>query len=247
MFRLFRVVSLVLSAFFVAAPPPARAQVEIAPYIGPYLPTGAVIETESTPLGGLARDRYEHRTAVAFGGRLTLWLSGRAGLEATLLHTNSTLSHVSGELINLAGQPATAIDYDARVLAATGRVLVRLGSSGARVAPHVLGGLGVIKRSGRAYDGHDVENLVFSLAGEVEGTSDLVGVIGAGLSIELTRHLRIRLDLEDYISSAGFRLTDTVNTGTNTVVLEQVMRETDSRLQNEIVLSQALVVSIGGR
>lgn len=246
MFHRFATVMALLTAL-TSTPSTALAQFEIASYFGSYLPTGAVIEEGADPLGGLTRDRYEHRPAVAYGGRLTFWFSGRLGLEASLLATGSTLSYVSGDPLNFAGQPATAIDYDARVLAVTGRVRLRLGSPGTPLAPHVLGGLGVIKRSGRAYDGHDIENLSLSLAGEVEGTSDLVGVIGAGLSIELTRHLRIRLDLEDYISSAGFRLIDTINTGTNTVVLEQVMRETDSRLQNEIVLSQALVVSIGGR
>lgn len=181
---------------------PAAAQgIGVTPYVGGYVPLAEVIDDA----GGTA----EHEVGVVFGARVGRWWPGGLGVEGGLAYA---LSDVSAAVPGL-----LAASDAASVFLVSVKALYRFGLAARAVTFHIGGGGAWVSRGGDAYEG-------------TRGTADLGAVANVGASITLGPRLAIRLDAEDYITSARF---------------EADLDQTESKLQNDLVLSAGVRVSVG--
>jgi hypothetical protein len=177
----------VTSLLLLAGPAgPAAAQypqqrLSIAPTIGLYLPTTTLV-TAAT--GGQA---YKQEVGLAVGGRLTLHLGPRLGIEATGTYVPSQLK------TTLSGG-ATTRDK-ANLWFGSGRATFYLVPPSSAVSLGLSGGVGVVGRGGKAYSGADAGT-------EVGGT---VGAI-AGFRLGV---LNFSVSADDYIYNPGTYATAT--------------------------------------
>jgi Outer membrane protein beta-barrel domain len=199
----------------------ASAQlVEVAPFVGVVVPLSNVIEQEDPLFGELAGS---HEVGPMFGGRLTLWFTDRLGLEGQAAYAFSNAeAEQGGESFDCAdiGLPEDCLD--ASIFFGAAKLLYRLVSPHAEVSAHLGGGPAVISRSGNAYDSFGIET----------GKTDIGGLVNLGVSFRVSPRVFIRVDAEDYISSAKF---------TNLSGLE-----TDSKLQNDLTITAGVQIRIGG-
>ncbi len=108
----------------------AQTQLEVAPYVGLYLPTNSL---ESNGFSTVRQQR-----SVTLGLRVTRWWPGRLGFEASVGYAPSSVLNYGTSL-------------PAHVLTASAKVLWRVSPAGARAGLHVGGGLGIVGRGGPAY------------------------------------------------------------------------------------------------
>ena len=173
----------------------------VTAYLGYYFPVADVIGEAD------AGQNISQQSTVAFGGRLSRMFSGdHLGVEFSIGYAGSGLE---GE--------ETGEEIDGTVTMWSLRLLYMLGSSG-KLRPYLAGGLGYLTRGGDAWE-------------DIDGTGDIGGNLALGLLFPLGETLDLRIELEDYISSAGF------DTGTF---------ETDSEFQNDFLLSAGIHIPFGG-
>jgi hypothetical protein len=188
-----------------ASAAPALAQmpkVEFTPYAGALLPLSNVIEETGS--------EAKHDVGVAFGGRVTVWLpASNVGIEGTGAYALSDL-----ELTSLPGS-STA---DANVALAGAKILFRVQPPTGIASFHFGAGPALVIRGGDAYTG-------------TEGTTDFGGLANVGASFKVGPFIGVRIDVEDYISSAKF------SDGAGT--------ETNSKFQNDLVVSGGVLISVG--
>lgn len=196
-----------------AAPALAQPAVEIVPMIGAYVPLGTLVTIEEIDeeLGAITTE-LEHKPALLLGARVDFWTMGNMGLEASLAYA---MSDVEATVTTDLGEGSD--DMSANTFLAAAKVLYRLGVPGGPARFHLGGGLAMIKHGGDAFE-------------DVDGTTDIGGVVGLGASISLPGTLGIRIDLEDYIYSAKFGEGD---------------NESDSELQNDVVLTAGVAFKLG--
>ncbi len=175
------------------------AQVELSAFGGLYVPTATLGEAQRDPATRALT--WQHATSSSFGGRLTVWLAERLGVEGTVAYSPSDLQRTDGAFFD---------ELDGHILLATTRGLWRFARSSS-IDWHLLGGVGLVSRSGSAYD-------------RFEGTTDAAAVLGIGLRVRLGGHVTLRYDVEDYLYSAELAFRESLG----------------SHFQNDIVISQAL-------
>ncbi len=205
-----------LSLFVLLAwAPPAFAQdadFEFVPVLGVYSPLTTlrgIVPADS----GTTTVRLTQQAGPAFGARGTFWLAGPVGLEGSFLYALSDAQVTLG---------SSAQTQNAHVWLASGRLVLAFGAQGGPIAFHVNGGLALIGRGGAAYD-------------NVNSTTDLGGVIGAGASFHLNDRFSIRLDAEDYVYDLDATLEDPA--AGNSLLLR--------RFQSDLVLSAGLSFAVG--
>ena len=93
-----KVIVVALIGMTVAAAGPACAQgrgVELTPYVGIYVPLANVIDERTTQeMDGVivgTETQAGHKTGLALGGRLTVWLSERIGAQGSFNYAFSDL------------------------------------------------------------------------------------------------------------------------------------------------------------
>ena len=204
-----RSLSLAAVGLALCATAPALAQTfELSPYFGVYAPLTNVVDEQGFEV--------RHVTAAAFGGRVTLWLPGRLGVEVTLMSAASDL-----EAEDNGTQLDCAFDFecDAWVLAASTKLLVRLGPlRGSSV--HLGLGPSFLTRNGDGYEG-------------AEGRSHFGGVFDAGARLRVGSRTFVRLDIEDYVGSTDFEIG----------VFQPF--QTQSQTQHDVVFSLGLQFRLG--
>jgi hypothetical protein len=193
-------VALTAAPTLAAAQDAPRSRIEIAPFVGAYAPLGTLAER-----GGV---ELKEQTGLALGVRGSFPAGDRLAIEGVLGYVSHDIS---------ADGLGADLEGGARILLAGARASMALAGAGSSLPIHGSLGLALLSRGGDAYE-------------EVEGTTDLAAVIGVGTRLRLTERWMVRVDLEDYISSAGFSFGD---------------GETDSKLVNGLVLSAGVVVPIG--
>ncbi len=158
----------------------AWAQVEVSVYGAVYAPLSDLGTSDNRTIdASLPPTAWRVATSPAVGGRLTVWLSRRLGVEAAALFSPADLE------IDALVPALPPAELDARVTIVSGRVVWRPVEPAGPVTYHVLGGLGLVTRSGTAFE-------------TVEGKTDPLGVAGGGLRARLGPRLDLRLDLEVY-------------------------------------------------
>jgi hypothetical protein len=196
----------------------ASAQrVDVTPFAGLVAPLSDVFSEEDPIFGASAK----HDIGPVLGGRVTVWLTDRVGLEGQGAYALSDgKAERNGEPVECADVGLAEDCLDASIFFGAAKLVYRLGESDAGVAAHLGGGPVVIARSGNAYDEFRVE----------EGKTDLGGVVNLGVSFRVGSRVFIRVDAEDYISSAQF---------TNTLGAES-----ESKLQNDLKLTAGVQFAV---
>jgi hypothetical protein len=85
---------------------------------------------------------------------------------------------------------------------------------------HLGAGVGLVGRGGDYWDFVDVD-----------GTTDIGGVLNAGLNVNVTPNVAIRVDVEDYLYSAKFGVGED---------------DTESKFQNDLLFLGGLSFIVGG-
>jgi hypothetical protein len=202
---------------FVAFPAPGMAQskLELTPFAGVYLPTSDVLEVRDVFTAG-DRLTAKHQRAVIFGGRLAMWVTERVAVEGSFGYSPSKVEATYTD----PGVDSSSEKVDARVIVASGRVLLALGPQGRSTSWHVVLGGGVTAHGGDAWEGGS-------------GTTNIGGVVGFGGRFRVSPAVEIRVDVEDNLFSARVREG---SSGT----------QSDARFQNDLVISAGLSIPFGG-
>lgn len=188
-----------------AAAPAAAQRLSISPTIGVYIPT--------TDLYNAATGQsFKQEVALSLGGRLGLWFSDRVGIQATANWVPSSLQYT----LTPGGATQTG---SADLWFGSGRLTVFLIKPSSPIYLAIGGGVGVVGRSGAAYDTLGVQS-----------TSDVSGVASVGAGIHLGP-LQLYATADDYIYTAQL-------TGTSI---------TSSTQQNDIQLALGLGIPLGGK
>jgi len=156
-------------------PRTGTAQLSISPTIGVYIPTTELVKAASG-------DEFKQEVSVTVGGRLGFNFGQRVGLDATVVYAPSNLQ------FSTSGSSSTT---DANVLTGSGRAFVELLPKTNPISLQLNGGVGIVQRSGTAYEG-------------VPDNSDVGGVVGATLRFRLGKVLRLELHAEDFIYKAQY-------------------------------------------
>ena len=156
-------------------PRTGTAQLSISPTIGVYIPTTELVKAASG-------DEFKQEVSVTVGGRLGFNFGQRVGLDATVVYAPSNLQ------FSTSGSSSTT---DANVLTGSGRAFVELLPKTNPISLQLNGGVGIVQRSGAAYEG-------------VPDNSDVGGVVGATLRFRLGKVLRLELHAEDFIYKAQY-------------------------------------------
>ncbi len=156
-------------------PRTGTAQLSLSPTIGVYIPTTELVKAASG-------DEFKQEVSVTVGGRLGFNFGQRVGLDATVVYAPSNLQ------FSTSGSSSTT---DANVLTGSGRAFVELLPKTNPISLQLNGGVGIVQRSGAAYEG-------------VPDNSDVGGVVGATLRFRLGKVLRLELHAEDFIYKAQY-------------------------------------------
>jgi hypothetical protein len=165
----------VAAALCLVAPVRATAQISIAPTIGVYVPTAELIQAASG-------QQYKQEVSITVGGRVGINIGQRAGIEATVAYAPSNLRFTAS---------GTSSTTSANILSGSGRAFVELIPLTSPVSLQLNGGVGLVRRSGAAYQG-DPNN------------QDLGGVVGATVRFRLGQVLHLQLHAEDFVYKAQY-------------------------------------------
>ena len=197
-----------------------KGRIELTPFLGMYVPVADLIK-ESDPVSGLSVV-FGQKSAFSLGARLGYGLSDRAALEGAFGYTSSDVT------VEVPGVGGTSIS--GTVLQGSARVVYRLNAPASPTGWHLIGGLAVTSRGG------DIWSQIESSGTKVNGRTDFGVVIGGGVRLPVGKGFALRIDVEDYISQAKFTLDDGIQA-----------LDSESQLQNDLVLSVGLAIQLGGR
>ncbi len=209
---------LVLWLIAAAHPGIARSQSTyiVGPWAGSYLPTTDLLSGQNLeqPESGLpATISFGQEAGFAWGIRGGRTLTSRLALEGEFFYSRSNVALTGVR----PGIDQISSTRDASVAALSANVLFEIFRAPfTPFAIHVLGGVGVVSRSGQFFDDGG------GFLGELDSGIDPALVVGGGFRYGLSPMIGLRLDVRDYISSYGLSLEG---------------QELDSQLQNDILIS----------
>ena len=176
--------SAVLALGWLAVSPPAATaqikRVEVTPLAGGYIPTKTLGPVQLDFSGQtFTADESEMKTAGVFGGRIAMWPGESWAVEGSFLWSGSDMRATVGQFV---------VTRDAEVRAGSLKLVYRPspGTTGTDVV--VNAGIGGIQHRGAA----------FRLT---TGQLDVAGAFGAGLRVEMTEQVTLRIDGEGFIYS----------------------------------------------
>ena len=208
----------------VGVPATAQVQVDLIPYVGVYVPVADLAQLSITSGNQTISVRAEQQWAFLFGGRADVWLNPKWGLEANVGYAFSDI-RLAGESSNddICAQDAS-VDCSAYVWLASAKALYRIvPKPDSWYSIHLGAGLAIIGRGGKFYDADN------SLS-----TTNVGGVLGAGVDIAVSRMMGIAIDLEDYIYKYKYE-----------VEIEGSTQTSSSFWQNDLALTVGLVIHLG--
>jgi hypothetical protein len=231
-FPMHRYRALVLALAFALLPSSAAAQTQFAVsgFGGAFLPasdltTGVFfIELADPPYAGDVAATFRQKTAIQFGGRLTVWPSQRFGLEAEAVFALSDLNVDvlvpivdAGPPITVSLQSGTDVIDGSVFYGSLNGVLALIRPPLEPLVVFVSGGIGFVSRGGDAGDIFDTK-------------TNVAGTWGFGLKYGVARGVWLRGDVRDYVYK--FKGVDT--------------DELEAKWQNDLLVSGGLEFSFGG-
>jgi hypothetical protein len=206
------VVALVLVA--VALPAAAQAKLELTPYFGSYYALTSIndnLELDPT----LEPFTEKQIPGPSFGARLSYWISSSIGIEGAGAYTSSGTRAVTSDPLC----PGCATTFDGGVTTGSVRMLYRP----ARTNFHLLGGIGMTKRTGDGWTGYN------------EGLTSFGGVLGFGARAAVTPKLSFDLKVEANLYS--FKPEDTdPSDGTNIPY--------EAKFQTDIIVAVGIPIAL---
>jgi len=189
----------------------------ISGFGGVYFPAADLFD-ETGPGGSIT---YGHQAGFAGGGRLALWPTSRIGIEAEFAYLSAK---VEGDLLVVTDTGLVTLTGEEDGTAFVGSlslVYALIRPPLEPLAVYLSGGVGLVSRGGDFFEGF-------------EDTSDIAGVIGVGIKYGVARGLWLRADVKDYISKYEEE------------VFSDAIGEDTSRLQNDLVITGGIEVTLGG-
>ena len=183
----FAVLALAVAAL--AAPTPARAQLEVTPFVGALHPVEPVYRDLGAPL------IIEMDPGTIYGARVGWWFGPRFGLEGSLAGATTHLRLIGASLLESGGS----------YMVGEARLRVRMTPEGSAAALDLFGG-GAMVRSTFSIDE------IFEQDG-FEWDSTFGPVLGLGLTANVLQGAGLRFELADYIHDTPFE-SDEALTGT---------------------------------
>ena len=144
----------------------------------------------------------EQKSTVVFGGRLLYRMQGNLGIEGEVGYASSEL-----EADGIEGEGGSILFLAAKLLYFFG--------SAENLSFHIGGGVGMTDRGGDDWEGAD-------------DSSTLGAVLNFGAILPVGQSLKLRFDLEDYISSLAPE------------------SDLDSKMQNDVLLTAGIQIGFGG-
>jgi hypothetical protein len=215
--------ALVLALLLALLPSSLRAQqpvtFTVSGFGGVLIPTADLYD-EVFPDGAV---NFSHKASFAIGGRFGIWATSRIGIEAEAMYLSSDVE-VSG-LIVIPEQPVFQVDETRDATAFMGSISLLYALIRPPLEPLALfvsGGVGFVVRGGEFFDD------AFEGRG-FDDTSDIAGVFGIGIRYGVARGVWLRADVKDYLSS-----------------FKEEQLQSDSQLQNDILITAGIELSFGG-
>jgi hypothetical protein len=217
-----------LAAFLIvvsAGPLAAQAtSIEFVLYGGAFLATGdlagaTLVDTVTSEQTAVT---LRQKTGLLLGGRLVAWWSKTVGWEFGFAYGLSTMEAKAEDGSDRCDQ--SGVKCTANVWYTSSKILLRY-------APQPYKGLQFFGGAGLAVAGH-----VGEFWEEGDALTDLGGVFNVGASLDLSKAIAIRIDVEDYLYQFEPTLKDDPKVGSV---------ET-SKLQNDLVISAGLVIRLSG-
>lgn len=143
----------------------------------------------------------EQATTVVFGGRLLYRMQGNLGIEGEVGYASSDLE-------------AEGFDAESGSILFLGAKLMYFFGSAENLSFHIGAGVGMTDRGGDAWEGAD-------------DSSTLGGILNVGAILPVGTSLKLRFDLEDYISSLAPE------------------SDLDGKMQNDILLTAGVQIPFG--
>ncbi len=211
-----------LPALLAAGPAaPQQLAVDIIPYAGLYAPIADVLEIRAGVDGIIAELSVGQAAGLLGGGRLDLWLTDSFGLEGGFAYALSD-AEIQAEALGV----SISEGADAHVWLGSARAIYRfMPAIASSLIFFINGGVAIIGRGGDAYEEFAVDGIA-----DVEGKTDIGGVIGAGIIIDVFDAVGIRFDVEDYLYSVKLEVAD---------------EDFDSQFQNDIAVTSGMVIHLG--
>jgi hypothetical protein len=163
----------------VSATPASAQRLSLSPTVGVYIPTTELLKAANG-------EQFKQEVGIALGGRLGLSFSPRFGIETSVSYVPSSLNFTFDS-----SQAATKTD--ANLLFGTARVTVHVIPFTKPVWLTLNAGASLVKRGGEAYK-------------TASDKTDIGGVVGASVGVNLGGLLSFYLAADDYIY--GTRIAD---------------------------------------
>ncbi len=176
-FRSFGPISLLLTAAF--AVPASAQRLSLSPTVGVYIPTSELLKAANG-------DQFKQEVGIALGGRLGVSFSPRFGIE-------TSVSYVPSKLNFQFDQTGAQTKTDANLLFGSLRATLHVIPLTKPVWLTVNGGASLVKHGGDAYK-------------DVQDKTDVGGVVGASIGLNLGGPLSFYVAADDYIY--GTRIAD---------------------------------------
>ncbi len=213
---------------FQALANPARAQetgsILVTAAVGLYAPMSDLVNVEGIQLAPdqTATLSFGQEPSPALAVRIGRYFTPKLALEVELVYAN-TLTTVSAP-VRSGGRPPLEQTLNSRVLEGSVTAVYEVFRPPfTPLGVFVLGGVGLVNRSGDFYD----EGGVFFSSLDSQTTPALV--VGTGFRYGIGQRFGIRFDVRDYISMYSLDLPG---------------QELDSSLQNDLLLSTGLEVLV---
>ncbi len=191
--------------------------------------SSAQVRFEFTPFGGLylptskVIDQFSTACNCQVSGKqkTNFSLGGRiAAWVSDRLAVEGSFGY-SGSGVSITAAGFGSADTSANILTGSARLLIGLGPRALNTLFYLSGGLGLVAHGGAAYTG-------------ASGTTRVGAIAGVGARLKVAPSLAVRAELEDYLYSAQF----SASSGGG---------QTNSKFQNDLVLSLGLAIPLGGR
>ena len=118
----------------------AQGRVDFTPFVGLYLPTADLFEIRDFLVAG-DKVTGKQKTTAVFGGRLGVWATNRIAFEGSFGYAPSKGEATYTDPSNV----SSSSDSSGHVILASGRILVRFGSTGGNTSWHLIFGGGCVE------------------------------------------------------------------------------------------------------
>jgi opacity protein-like surface antigen len=200
----------------------AQSRFELTPFIGSYLPLTDFGDVNQTPS---SHSTFRQQIGVLAGARGRLYLSDVLGIEGSASYATSGWTETRS---SSSGQPTVGFSYGGSITMLSARLTF------ARRRTNVYGILG----AGYMNRGGDAWNVANWLPGTLYNTSNVSGILGAGLRAAASPKLLVDLTAELHLHNKG-RIAQGFAQGSQPFH--------NAGLQSDLIVTAGIPIAFGSR